>query len=121
MTTLEQREAKYNVFKTYGVAPTDGEGLKEYTEILCRSMIDAILAHCSQKKWNADTIVAENEHYLDEFINGDTGCNRRASLGLDRVKELINEQINDIDHIELSPETSEGLTYPCIVWKREMV
>jgi len=98
---------------------TDDEK-KLSAELSCRDMINSILAY----NWHgqtADEIVGEQEadrwNYLDKFINGD---DMRPPLGRERVVELVQEQMDDIDSVVKDTVTdSEGISYNSIKWKRE--
>lgn len=85
---------------------------KEYTILACISMINSILAYGynDNAKYVLDREINSYHNYLEKYIN---------ALGYDKVLSLIQEQINDIDHVNYRVyEDGEGCTYNSITWIR---
>lgn len=85
------------------------------SELSCVDMINSILAY-DWYGFSAEEVMQIQEKsrysYLADYVD---------VLGRDRVVELIQGQINDIDHILRNVyRDSEGLSYNSIVWKEEV-
>lgn len=99
---------------TYHQAPTELGFGKRLSEMSCIRMINSILAY----NWfghSAEEIMQMEEeskyNYLADYVN---------EIGRHRVVELIQAQMDDIDHISRNVFTDgEGLSYNSIVWKAE--
>lgn len=90
----------------------NGYDTPEYYEAQCRSMINSILAYGFDR--DAEYVLSREENsyhnYLDKYVK---------TLGRNVVLKLIQEQIDDIDHIEYNVHTDyEGCSYNSIVWVR---
>jgi len=88
---------------------------KRASELSCVNMINSILAY-NWHGFSAEEIMQIEEksryNYLADYVD---------VLGRDRVVELIQAQIDDIDHISKNVfRDSEGLSYNSIVWKEEV-
>lgn len=90
---------------------------KEYAlreeELSCISMINSLLCYGYHRETDATVVLqkdcSQKYTYLTKYVE---------SLGAAKVIQLIQDQIDDIAHIQHSAYTdSEGLTYDAIVWK----
>lgn len=75
-------------------------------ELWCREMINSILVY--HGKFNI-----MNDEYLKKYIK---------ELGLERVKELVDEQVEDFEKAIVLKNTSvdcEGVSYNSIIWADE--
>lgn len=114
MTDTEIKAAKRRLPKITRGEPMTPEQLKERQELSCRDMINSILTY----DWMGETaeeVVQLQEtnkyNYLREYIK---------ALGRERVVELVQEQIDDIDGFDRDVYTDpEGNQYSSIRWKRE--
>lgn len=108
--------------KQYAVGKTEpgmpykfsDEGKRKSTELSCIDMINSVLAY-GEKGLSAEEVLARQENgyhnYLKDYIN---------SLGRERVIELIQGQIDDMEDVDTDVYTdSEGVTYNSIRWKKK--
>ncbi len=89
----------------------------EGTKLDCISMINSILAYTPlwnnvRRRTGEEILSAEEKHrknYLEKYVE---------ILGRDAVVKFIDEQINDISHINYGVFTdNEDVSYNSIVWK----
>lgn len=105
-------------WRVHGTPEQKLEGAK----LACISMINSILAYTclwnnvGRRRTGEEILSAEEKHrknYLEDYVK---------ILGRDAVVKLIDEQINDISHINYGVFTDdEGCTYNSIVWKDRQV
>lgn len=99
---------------TYHKPPTELGYEKRQLEFNCIEMINSILAY-DWSGQSAEEIMQMEENsrynYLDKYVD---------VLGREKVVDLIQGQMNDIDHIARNVGTdNEGISYNSIVWKEE--
>ena len=125
MTDLELKEAKTHLIALN--KKLNGEDATIYAsndkgiaflkkELSCIEMINSILAYNNfyERGLTAEDVVEEQEsrkyNYLKDYIN---------EFGRDRVVELVQNQMNDIDVVEKCVFTdNEGVMYNSIKWIR---
>jgi hypothetical protein len=104
--TRKEREKLWSPLRETGRANWNEEQVKINEEINCMDMIDSIICYNSR---DLDYIL--NDHYMESFIN---------RLGIERVKELIQGQIDEKPYIIKNVYTDcEGLTYNTLIFKDE--
>lgn len=88
---------------------------KTYNTLFAIRMINSVLAYHWAEGETAEELLDKElnryKSYLQEYVD---------KLGREKVLELIENQMNDIDHIARNVSTdSEGLSYNGIVWKNK--
>lgn len=88
---------------------------KTYNTLSAIRMINSVLAYHWVEGETAEELLDKElnryKSYLQEYVD---------KLGREKVLELIENQMNDIDHIARNVSTdSEGLSYNGIVWKNK--
>lgn len=118
----QKRQELRDELKAKGYGWINGEYIKppkEYElrdrELWCIDMIHSILAYNWSKGQTAEQVMQMEErgykNYLEDYVK---------LFGREHVVNLIEDQINDIDHIERCVFTDgEGVTYNSIIWKEE--
>lgn len=123
MNDNELRQAQKNLYdatRSLGGWRANGSQKQKYegTKLDCIEMINSILAYAyltdnaGKRRTGEEFLIREEKsrkNYLEDYVK---------ILGRDVVVKLINEQLNDISHINYGVFTdSEGCTYNSIVWK----
>lgn len=101
---------------SYNRPPEELGFTKRLSEFSCISMIDSILCYSCKGWQDAEAVMQYEENhpynYLADYV---------AVLGRERVIELIQGQIDDIDYIEEDTLIdNEGIHYSSIVWKPDI-
>ena len=121
MTDKELDQSRRDL-KNYAVEPvTPGmrmklspEGQQKAKELSCISMINSILAY-GERGLSAEEVLERQERGYHNYL-----ADHVKELGRDRVIELIQGQIDDIEDIDSNTfQDSEGISYNSIRWKNK--
>ena len=118
--TDKELELKKEILRNRGVSQYKKTGspkeIKQAIELSCIEMINSILAY-NGFGFDAEEVMKMEEiswhNYLEDYVK---------KLGRERVVELIQNQIDDIEQIQHCVFTDEeGVTYNSIIWKNKEV